>query len=75
MNKMKIPVRVTSNISSRTVEGTISPRKLLDLCDESELIIELTKCNCQPIGETNVVDCNCDEEWYDCEVFIGDEIQ
>lgn len=72
---MEIPIRITSNISGRTVEGTTTTRKLLDFCDESELIVELTSCNCQPIGETNVIECNCDEEWLDCNVLIGNEIK
>lgn len=73
---MKIPVKVKSNISGRSVEGYVTPRKLLDLLDEAELIDELISCDCQPVGETYVVECNCDddEEWKDCEVLIGDEV-
>ncbi len=71
---MLIPVKIKSNISGRTAEGKVTPRKLLDLLDEADLIDELTSCNCQPVGETNVVECNCDEEWMDCEVLIGEEI-
>ena len=71
---MSIPVMVKSKLSGRCVKGTVSPRKLLDLIDESDLICELTKCNCQSVGETNVIECNCDEEWMDCEVFLGEEV-
>lgn len=71
---MLVPVKITSNSSGRTVEGTVTARNLLDLCDESDLIDKLTACDCQPIGETYVIECNCDEEWMDCEVLIGDEV-
>jgi hypothetical protein len=71
---MNIPIKITSNISGRVVETTVPPRLLLDKCDEADLIWDITACNCQPVGETNVVECNCDEEWMDCEVLIGDEV-
>lgn len=71
---MTILVRVKSKISGRIVEGKVTQRRLLELIDEADLIDELTACNCQPVGETYVVECNCDEEWMDCEVLIGDEI-
>lgn len=71
---MVIPVRVKSKSSGRTVSGVVSPRKLLNLIDETDLIDHLIDCDCSPVGETYVTDCNCDEEWMDCEVLIGDEI-
>lgn len=71
---MKIPVRIISNISGRIVEGNVTPRRLLELTDEADLITELTICDCEPEGETYVFACNCDEEWMDCKVLIGDEI-
>lgn len=71
---MNIPVKITSKLTGRLVQGYLTPRQLLDLLDESELVQKLTMCDCQPVGETNVVDCNCDEEWEDCEVLIGDEV-
>ncbi len=71
---MIIPIKVKSNISGQTVEGKVTPRKLLELTDEADLVWELTACNCQPVGETYVIECNCDEEWMDCEVLIADEI-
>ena len=71
---MDIPVKIKSNISGQVVEKMVSPRYLLDLVDESDLVSELTKCTCQPIGETNVIECNCMDEWEDSEVLIGEEI-
>lgn len=32
---------------------------------------KLSECNCEPIGETNVVECNCYEKYED---FVIDEI-
>lgn len=71
---MNIPVKVKSNISGRIKGGSLTPRQILDCIDEAEVIQTLTACDCQPIGETNVVECNCDEEWMDCEVWIGEEV-
>ncbi|MFF2532411.1 acetyltransferase [Brevibacillus sp. NPDC058079] len=56
---------LTSNISHRVIESSYTPRQLLDFFDEEELVQKMTKCYCQPIGETNVIECNCDEEWED----------
>ena len=28
----------------------------------------LCKCDCQPVGETNVIDCNCEEYYEDFEL-------
>ena len=71
---MVIPVTITSKVSGRVIEAGVTPRVLLDVIDECELVQQLTACECQPIGETYVVDCNCDEEWIDCEVLLGEEV-
>lgn len=70
---MNIPVQVKSNITGRIVNGVYSPRQLLDFLDEDDLITNLTRCNCEPIGETNYTECNCMDEWDDAEVLIGNE--
>lgn len=70
---MKVPVKVISNETGRVVEGTYTARRILDMYEE-ELVDDLTKCDCEPIGETNVVDCSCYEEWEDYQLLIGDEI-
>lgn len=70
---MNIPIKLTSKISERVIESFVSPRFLLDMCDEDDLVSRITACDCQSVGETNVVECNCDEEWYDYKLQIGEE--
>jgi hypothetical protein len=53
---------VMSKVSGRVVEGLFTARQLLDTYEE-DLVLSLTACGCQPVGETYVVDCRCDEEW------------
>lgn len=74
MKKLIIPVKVKSKKAGRIVEGSFTPRQLLEILDEDELVTRLTMCHCEPVGETNVIECNCDEEWDDYELLIGDEI-
>ncbi|MFI8680371.1 acetyltransferase [Bacillus thuringiensis] len=54
---------LTSRVSGRDIVRSYTPRQILDFLDEEELVADMTECNCQPIGETNVVECNCDSEW------------
>lgn len=70
---MKIPIRVISKVSGKVINGSCSPRKLLDFYEE-QLVEYITKCDCSPIGETNVIDCACYEEWEDYDLLIGDEV-
>lgn len=56
---------LTSRVSGRVIVRSYTPRQILDFLDEEELVSDMTECNCQPIGETNVVECNCDSEWED----------
>lgn len=71
---MDVNVKIQSRISKRVVHATYTGRQLLDdFIDEADLIQDATACNCQPIGETYVVDCRCGDEWEDCNVWIGDE--
>lgn len=70
---MKVPVKITSKITGKVVEALVSVRDLLDTY-EDDLVSKLTECDCQPVGETNVVDCNCYDEWDDYELLIGDEV-
>lgn len=71
---MNIPVKITSTITGRVVQKYVTPRQLLDFLDEDDMVDNLTMCNCQPIGETYVIDCDCNEEWDGCTVRIGEEI-
>lgn len=66
--KKEITVKVTlrSNTSGRIIQSSYTPLQLLeDFCDKEDLMIAMSQCECQPVGETNFVECNCDEEWED----------
>ncbi|UPI13373.1 hypothetical protein [Bacillus phage SBSphiJ7] len=67
-----IEVIVKSKISGRLKRGLFTARQLLDTY-EDDLVCTLTECNCQPVGETYVVDCNCCEEWEDYEITFNIE--
>ncbi|MFF2532464.1 acetyltransferase [Brevibacillus sp. NPDC058079] len=62
-----------SNISDCVIESSYTPHQLLSFSGEEELIEKMSKCDCQPIGETNVVECNCDEEWDDYTLVLEEE--
>ncbi|MGF2740884.1 acetyltransferase [Bacillus amyloliquefaciens] len=66
-----IEVTVKSKISGRIKRGSFTARQLLDTY-EDDLVCNLTKCDCQPVGETYVVECNCCEEWEEYEVSFSD---
>lgn len=70
---LKIPCKLTSKITGRTIEAHFTPRELLDLYEE-QLVEKMSMCNCQPIGESYVYDCACYEEWEDYTLQVGDEI-
>jgi hypothetical protein len=71
---MRIPIMLTSKISSRVINTAVYPRVLLDTYEE-DLVDQIGQCDCQPVGETNVIDCDCYEEWEEYELLIGDEIR
>lgn len=61
-----IQATVTSKKSGKVIKKSYTARQLLeDFIDEDDLVIAMTQCDCQPVGETNVVECNCDFEWED----------
>lgn len=49
---------------------SLTEKEMANLIDVNDLHDEFCKenCNCQPVGETNVVDCNCDEYLADFEL-------
>ena len=49
--------------SGETKVLTLSEKQLADMIDSDALLDKMmeSECNCQPVGETNVVECNCDE--------------
>ena len=51
----------------RLVSREYSINELLDTSEE-EIQQDTCHCECQPIGETNVVECNCDDYFEDFEL-------
>lgn len=41
----------------------LSEKEMSEMIDRDDLLDEFYKeqCKCQPVGETNVIECNCDE--------------
>lgn len=65
-------VSVKSNKTGRKLTSIYFGRELLAI-DEQSLVEEMTQCDCQPVGETNVVECNCYEEWEEYELTFEDD--
>ena len=62
---------LTSKVSGRVVTATYTPEQLLtQIMDAFDLMEHATACACQPMGETNVVECSCDEEWVDFDITL-----
>jgi hypothetical protein len=68
-----IEVTLKSNTSGRIIKSTYTARQLLDFSGEEDLVFEMSKCDCQAIGETYVVECNCEQEWEDYTLTFGEE--
>ena len=69
-----VEITVTSKTSGRIKKASLTARQLVEnFIDEADLVQEITKCNCQAVGETYVVDCNCDYEWEDYVLVYSDE--
>jgi hypothetical protein len=66
-----IQLTLKSDITGRVIKKSYTARQLLE-SDEIEVVQEMSACDCQPIGETNVVECNCDDEWYDYTLIVGE---
>lgn len=60
-----IPVRITSKVSGRVIERAYTAKQLVEFMDEDDMVATMSQCNCQSVGETNVVECNCEDEWED----------
>jgi len=67
-----IEVILKSNISQRVLKASYTARQLLEMSEE-DIVEKMAMYDCQPIGETNVVDCNCCEEWDDYTMIVGNE--
>ena len=59
-----ITIQVKSMKTGRVMSGKCTLREIFTRCNE-EIIEEITMCDCQPVGESNVISCNCYEEWLD----------
>lgn len=71
-----VQVTLKNNKTVECVTTTYTARELVSHGGEDllmENIIENNICNCTPVGETYVTDCNCFEDWDDCSLFFGDE--
>lgn len=68
-----IQLTLTSNVTGRVIKSSYTGRQLLD-SDEQSIVEEISKCDCDmlPRGETNVVECKCDDEWFDYTLVVGD---
>lgn len=70
---MIIEVTLKSKKTNRVIQASYTARQILNFMDEDELVLDMHQCDCQPVGETNVVECNCEAEWEDYELTLGDE--
>lgn len=71
-----IKVTLKNNKTNEQIETFYSIKDLIGQGGEDlliENIIENNVCHCSPIGETNVVECDCWEEWEDCSLIIDEE--
>ncbi|MFY0519349.1 hypothetical protein ACOMCU_16200 [Lysinibacillus sp. UGB7] len=66
-----VEIMLTSKNSGRVIKSSYTARQLLET-DEIDIVMDMTKCDCQPVGETYVVECNCDDEWEQYELIIGE---
>ena len=69
-----IQLTLTSKTTGRIIKKSYTARQLLE-SDEQSVVEEMSECDCRmlPRGETNVVECNCDEEWHDYTLVVGEQ--
>lgn len=67
-----IEIVLKSNISQRIVKASYTGRQLMDK-SEDEIVDEMGACDCEPVGETYVIGCNCCDEWDNYTLIIGNE--
>lgn len=58
----KIKFTVISKVSNRELSAEYTLLELLEK-DEETIVEEITVCDCEPVGETYVIECNCCDEW------------
>ena len=72
-----IQVTLKNNKTGESINASYSARDLVSHGGEDlliENIIENNVCHCNPVGETNVVECSCWEKWEDCTLIFEDEV-
>ena len=52
---------------------SLSRQQIIDEIGEYQLL-DMLECNCEPVGETNVVDCNCGEYFEEFELIAEDDL-
>ncbi|AGI12201.1 hypothetical protein BCPG3_182 [Bacillus phage BCPG3] len=60
---------VVKNSEGDARVGTYTLENLLHTTEE-ELIEELTACECEPVGESYHVECNCEDKWDDVTLHV-----
>ncbi|MEW5569659.1 hypothetical protein [Rossellomorea marisflavi] len=71
-----IEVTLINNKTLQTVSATYTARELVSQGGEDllmENMMENLVCSCIPIGETNVIECDCWEQWEDCHLEFDGE--
>ncbi|WP_303984269.1 hypothetical protein [Niallia circulans] len=71
-----IKVTLKNNKTNEEIETYYSIRNLISHGGEDllvENIIENNVCHCKPVGEKNVIECNCWEEWEDTTLIIDED--
>lgn len=65
-----------NNKTGEIIQTSYSARNLVSHGGEDlliENIIENHVCHCNSVGETNVIECDCWEQWEDCTLIFDDE--
>lgn len=71
-----IKVTLVNNKTNQQIDTYYSVKDLISHGGEEfimENIIENNVCHCNPVGETNVIECGCWEEWEDTSLVIDEE--
>ncbi len=64
----KVTIVIENNEGDKRV-GTYTLEDLLNT-NEDDLVEELTRCDCEPIGECNYAECNCEDKWDDFTISV-----
>lgn len=69
-----IEITLKSNTTGRILKKDYTARELLDK-EEITILEEMTVCGCEilPRSETNLVECNCEDEWIDYKILLNNK--